>query len=94
MTPKKFDNFFLGLGLCLIVPFVVFAFTWEALSGMSFDNVLNWIHMPVFLHYLIFCQLPSLLILFWAYKTDRWKVCKGGILGMTPYLMLLFYLFF
>ncbi len=93
MTPKKFDNFFLGFGLCLVIPFVLFAFTWESLSGMAFQDVGHWINQPVFLNYVIFCQMPSSLVLFWGYKTERWKLCKGGVLGITPYLMLLFYLF-
>lgn len=91
--PKKYDKFYIGLSLCLIIPFVLFAFTWESLSGMPFKDIDFWFNQPVFLNYVIFCQLPSLLVLFWAYKTERWKVCKGGVLGMAPYLVLLFYLF-
>lgn len=91
---KKYDSFWLGLGLCLIIPFVIFAFTWEKLSGMPFADIKHWLDQPVFLNYLIFLQLPSLIVLFWGYKTERWAVCRGGILGVTPYLMLLFYLFF
>lgn len=90
---KKFDTFILGFSVCLLLPFVLFAFTWEKLSGMPFSEIGVWIHQPVFLNYVIFCQMPSSLVLFWGYKTERWRVCKGGILGIVPYLMLLIYLF-
>lgn len=90
---KKFDTFILGFGVCFILPFVIFAFTWEAVSKSDFSEVAIWLHQPVFLNYVIMCQLPSSLVLFWGYKTERWKVCKGGILGIVPYLMLLIYLF-
>ncbi|NCC98360.1 MAG: hypothetical protein EOL95_01480 [Bacteroidia bacterium] len=91
---KKLDNFYLGLVSCLLLPFLFFVVTWNIISGSPLSEVSIWLRQPVFLQYLIFCSLPDLLILFWGYHTDRWNICRGGILGLTPYLMMLFYLFF
>lgn len=91
---KRFDSFLLGLLFCLLMPVVIFFLSWQALTDSPYSEVVHWLKQPVFLQYVIFASLPGMLLLFWAYHSERWQVCRGGVLGITPYLMLLFYLFF
>lgn len=91
---KRYDSFLLGFLVCLLAPVVIFLLSWQALSGSDYASVTLWLRQPVFMQYLIFSSLPDMFMLFWAYHTDRWNVCRGAVLGLTPYLMLLFYLFF
>jgi len=91
---NRFNKFWIGLLSCLLFPALLFVCTWPKLSGMPLSDISHWIHFQVFLNFLIFCTLPDLLIMFLGYKTDSWNLCRGSVLGITPYLMLLFYLFF
>jgi len=94
MTRKRFDSFLLGLSFCLLMPLLIFVVSWQTLTHSGYAEVVHWLRQPVFLQYVIFASLPGMLLLFWAYHTERWQVCRGGVLGLTPYLMMLFYLFF
>ena len=90
---KKLNKIWIGLLICFVLPLLTFLATWTAVSHTPISEVYTWLHAPVFMQYLLFCMLPDLVFLFWAYKTDSFSFCRGGVLGLTPYLCMLFYLF-
>lgn len=90
---KKLNKFWIGLLLCLLLPLLVFVCTWTPVSKAPLSEVYLWLRAPVFMQYLLFCMLPDLVLLFLGYKSDCFTFCRGGVLGLAPYLCTLFYLF-
>lgn len=87
------NKFWIGLVSCFFAPLLLFLATWTALSGSEISEVGHWLRQPVFMQYLLFCMLPDLVMIFIGYKSDSYNYCRGGVLGVTPYLCMLFYLF-
>ena len=92
-TDGPWDKLWIGFAVSSLIPFVVFAFTWEALSGYDFDRVFYLMFEPVFKNYLILLMMPDLIVFFVGYKLDIFRFCGGAVLGFTPYMLLLIYLF-
>ncbi|MBQ2025075.1 MAG: hypothetical protein II215_01215 [Paludibacteraceae bacterium] len=90
---KKINKSWIGLLLCLLLPLLVFVCTWTPVSNAPLAEVHLWLRAPVFMQYLLFCMLPDLVLLFLGYKSDCFTFCRGGVLGLAPYLCTLFYLF-
>lgn len=93
MKRVNLNRFWIGFLPCLLLPLFMFVATWTAVSKAPLSEVYLWMQAPVFMQYLLFCMLPDLILLFWGYKSDSFQFCRGGVLGLTPYLCLLFYLF-
>ena len=89
----KLDKFWVGLVSCFFLPLILFLSTWTGLSGSTIAEVGSWFRQPVFMQYLLFCMLPDLIMIFFGYKSDSFNYCRGGVLGVTPYLCMLFYLY-
>lgn len=89
----KLNKFWIGLVSCFFAPLLLFVSTWTMLSGSELSEVGHWIQQPVFMQYLLFCMLPDLIMIFLGYKSDSFNYCRGGVLGVAPYLCTLFYLF-
>mgnify|MGYP003469739775 FL=1 len=87
------NKFWIGLVSCFFAPLLLFLATWTALSGSPISEIGHWLRQPVFMQYLIFCMLPDLVMIFIGYKSDSYNYCRGGVLGVAPYLCTLFYLF-
>ena len=92
-TDGPWDKLWIGFLVSFLLPFVVFAFTWESLSGYDYDRVFYLMFEPVFKNYLILLMMPDLLVFFTGYKLDIFRFCGGAVLGFTPYMLLLIYLF-
>jgi hypothetical protein len=90
---KRLNNIWIGLVSCFLLPLLMFVCTWTMVSNAPLAEVYLWFKAPVFMQYLLFCMLPDLVFLFWGYKSDSFHFCRGGVLGLAPYLCLLFYLF-
>lgn len=92
-TDGPFDKFWIGFLASFLLPLVTFAFTWEWMSGYDYADALNLLFTPVFKNYLILLMMPDLLVFFTGYKLDIFRFCGGAVLGFTPYMLLLIYLF-
>ena len=92
-TGGLWDKFWVGLAVAFLVPLVTFAFTWESMSKMAFSDVWTVMFHPIFRQYLIWMLVPDLLVFFAGYKLDVFRFCRGAVIGVLPYLMLLIYLF-
>ena len=89
----KLNKFWVGLVSCFFAPLLLFVCTWTAISGSDIAEVGAWMRQQVFMQYLLFCMLPDLVMIFLAYKSDSFNYCRGGVLGVAPYLCTLFYLY-
>ncbi len=89
----KYNNFFWGFIPALLLPIIIFLFTWGHLytGDLSFwASLKEFFGTHLMQQYILFCSLPDLIILFVAYKMERWKACSGAFLGLFPFLCLLF----
>ena len=92
-TDGPWDKFWIGFLVNILLPFVVFAFTWEWMSGYDYDRIFHLMFEPVIKNYLILLMMPDLIVFFAGYKLDIFRFCGGAMLGFTPYMLLLIYLF-
>lgn len=84
---RALDKYWIGCLVGIILP-AAFAMVyietyhlWGALRVFNFSGVLT-------TKLLILSCFPDLALLFLFYTTDTWRLSKGVLLGMFPYLLL------
>ena len=90
---KKFNHFLWGFIPGFFLPMALFLSTWGRLYHGElafFDSIVHLYGSYFMQQYILFCMLPNLLLIFFSYKTDRFKMASGLIVALIPYLSLLF----
>ena len=90
---QKFNHFLWVFIPGFLFPVLLFLVTWGSIYKGEFtfwDSVVRMYGTHLMQQYILFCMLPNLLYIFFAYKTDRWKTASGVIVALVPYLSLLF----
>ena len=81
---KKFDNFFLGFfvsAALTIVMLLVFS-NMDAQKNSVEECLKNLYAHPLFTNYMIIALIPSMILFFILYKTERWQSGKGLIVAV------------
>ena len=88
---KRFNNFFLGLTVSLILPpiMIVLISAGGELGSQSFyEHLMKVYNNYMFVKYAILALFPNMVIFFFLYKTERWK-SAGGLIVATILFMIL-----
>jgi heme/copper-type cytochrome/quinol oxidase subunit 4 len=88
---KRFDNFFLGFIVSIVLPpvMIVLISAGGELGSQSFyDHLMRVYHNYIFIKYAILALFPNMVIFFFLYKTERWK-SAGGLIVATILFMIL-----
>src|SRR5215469_13250930 len=88
---KRFDNFFLGLVVSIVLPpvmLVLISAGGELGSQTFYDHLMRAYHNHLFIKYAILALFPNMVIFFFLYKTERWK-SAGGLIVATIFFIIL-----
>ncbi len=91
----RYDNFLIGIILGLIVPLL---FMWAYLTrfypnDVSFHQALMQMYPSVLLaKLLMLAAVPDFVITFIFYKSDKFKIASGFLIGGMPYLIVSFFM--
>ena len=89
---KRFDNFFLGLIVSIVLPpimIVLISAGGELGSQTFYDHLIRAYHNHMFIKYAILALFPNMVIFFFLYKTERWKSAGGLIVATILFIILM-----
>lgn len=82
---ERFNKYWIGIVVGLILPAIFGALYIERMG------IWTVIFKPEFKHMLcnvlLLAPFPNMALVFLFYKTDTWKLAKGVVLGIVPYLL-------
>lgn len=84
---RKLDKYWIGCLVGLVLPA---AFAWIYIDTYHLWGILRTFHFTgeVCTKLAILSCFPDLALLFLFYTTDTWRLSKGVLIGMFPYLLL------
>lgn len=88
---KKFDNFFLGFFLSVLMTFVMLMLlSRDVLSAEVglMENLTKVYQNMMFPMLMIASLFPSLFVFFYFYKTDKWRSGKGMVVAVLLSMVL------
>ena len=88
---KRFDNFFLGLIVSIVLPIITIVLVSAGgdLGSQSFyGHLMRAYHSHLFIKFAILALFPNMVIFFFLYKTERWK-SAGGLIVATIFFIIL-----
>lgn len=85
---RRYDKYWIGICLGLLFPAV---FLYIYISQMHLQHPLETLiyNSGVLLGTVLpFTILPDMALLFVFYQLDYWKIAKGTVIGMIPYILI------
>ncbi len=82
---KSLDKYWVGIviGMCITL-----AFGWFYIDYMSlYDSIFNYGFYRVIPKMTIISLFPNTALLFLLYQFDYWKLAKGIVISMIPYIL-------
>ena len=88
---KRFDNFFLGFIVSIILPVVMLVLISASgdFSLSFYDQLMKAYNDYMFVKIAILALIPNLFIFFALYKTERWKSAGGLIVATILFVILM-----
>ena len=81
--PHKFNNFWLGFFVFLMIPFITLVVVLLATGAVHYDGFVNLMRFVFTNHSAMFSQIfvaslfPNLIGFYLIYKQERWKMGRG-----------------
>ncbi|MBQ8100122.1 MAG: hypothetical protein IJV55_01460 [Paludibacteraceae bacterium] len=90
---ERFDKYWLGILIGLMLP-LLFGWIYIQRMGLAYTlQTFGWQSMGGVLGKLTIVALfPDMALLFLFYTTDTWRLAKGIVIGMLPFILAAIYL--
>ena len=92
---RKIDNFFVGFVPAIIIPFILIVLiTSQNQPGnyTLYENIVRAFNNYAFGKIAIMAMMPNLILFFWVYKLELWKLNAGLISATLLFLAFVFFI--